>query len=732
MRCTAPEEFQFFVINTPAKWREGLSESVFINREGHLSLTPMLNVDALGQIGYATGLAVDSKGDLFVIDAENCHIWRFSIESQILERLGCFEGCVGNEAKFACSDDRRNWQARSLFGCGSETGEFRFKEMEIASGGLAFSRETLWVADAFNHRVQAFFLPQFQIRMVLGKQGNCGPLSGDGQGEFNHPKDIVIDSKGNLYVLDYGNKRIQKFNRFGRLLKLFGAVGDHALKKPESIAIDREDSIYVIDSTEATVEKFDSTGAWQSTLVRFHDISPETQPTAVAVDDNGIIYVGERGEGSDLRIHQFDQNKNYLGHFGEYSGACFKIVVDRNGRIYASCGAEGEVILFAGDGHFEKKGAYYSKVFDSTIEACQWHRLALDIQAAEKSAIALLFRASDESFARDAKEEKLKWRPLFNTPSNSGAASDALFPKAPGRYVQLKFQFSGDGFHSHTVREAQIYFQRISYLRYLPSTYQEDEEGRDFLEHFLSIFESLSFDVEQEIGGVAKYFDPQAVKGEFLDWLGTWIAVLRDNNWPEGKRRELLKRAFRLYGLRGTMQGLQELIELFTEGETVIIEHHRLRTPMVLSVNSTLGASAVVGQGFKKRLVLEESSRIGDFALIESDEPPEKPFEASAFDFTILADTSRLKSDAQMQALRRLIEEEKPAHTRCVLRASGNVMQLGLHALLGIDTKLSRGFEPARLGLTSQIGKGTFLGTKFRRRGVIGLRSAIAVDAVLH
>jgi phage tail-like protein len=291
---------------------------------------------------------------------------------------------------------------------------------------------------------------------------------------------------------------------------------------------------------------------------------------------------------------------------------------------------------------------------------------------------------------------------------------------------------SGDGFHTHAVRQAQIYFERISYLRYLPSTYQEDEEARDFLERFLSIFESVSFEIEQEIAGIAKYFDPQAVKGEFLDWLGSWIAILRDNNWPEGKRREFLKQAFRLYGLRGTVRGLQEMIELFTEGETAIIEHHRLQTPMVLSVNSTLGGSAVVGRSFKKRLVLEESSRIGEFALLESDEPPETPFEAGAFDFTILADTSRLKKEAQVHALRRLIEEEKPAHTRCVLRASGNVMQLGLHSLLGVDTKISRGFEPGRLGLTSQIGKGTFLGTKFRRRGVIGVRSVIAVDAVLH
>lgn len=746
MRCTVPEDVQYFTINTPNKWHEGLGESVFVNAEGYLSLTPMLNLGMFGENGYATGLAVNSQGELFIIDAENCNIWVITPESQTPRRLQCAETSDIKGRRFAYSHDlRHGGQIKGLFGCGNQVGEFRFKKRRIASGGLAFSRDTLYVADTFNHRVQAFYLPaaylpQFQIRLLLGRQGNCGPVKGDGKGEFKHPTDLVTDSRGNLYVLDYGNKRIQKFNKLGQFLQFFGNVGEHALKNPVSLAIDKDDFIYVVDSPPAcvvdssssTVKKFNRKGEWQSTPVEFRKTPQPMHPSAVAIDKNGIMYVGEKGTGSDLSIHQFDQNGNYLGHFGKYSCGCFKLVIDRAGRLYASCGSNGELILLAGDGHFEKQGTYYSKVFDSTIEDCQWHRLALDIKPADKSTIVSMFRASDKEFAGNEKENILAWQPLFDTPHNSGAVRDALFTNAAGRYLQLKFLFSGDGFHTHKVKQAQIYFQRLSYLRYLPATYQEDKEGREFLERFLAIFESISFEIEQEIAGVAKYFDPQVVNAEFLNWLGTWIAVLRDNNWPEEKRRELLKRAFRLYKTRGTTRGLQDMVELFTESKTLIVEHYRFQTPMVLSANSTLGNSTVVGKSFTKRLVLEESSRIGEFALIESDEPAGKPFEAGAFDFTFLVDTSKLKTDAQMQALHRLVEEEKPAHTQCFLRTGGNVMQLGLHALLEIDTKLSNGSEPARLGITSQIGKGTFLGTKFRRRGVIGVRSAITIDAVLH
>jgi DNA-binding beta-propeller fold protein YncE len=60
------------------------------------------------------------------------------------------------------------------------------------------------VVDFDNHRVQAFaaagkFLLQF------GGQGSAN-------GQFNHPTDVAIDAqKGILYVSDWGNHRIQKF-----------------------------------------------------------------------------------------------------------------------------------------------------------------------------------------------------------------------------------------------------------------------------------------------------------------------------------------------------------------------------------------------------------------------------------------------------------------------------------------------------------------------------------------
>jgi len=719
------EEFKYFAVNTRTKWREGFGDAVIIDERGQLTLAPRQDLTPFDEVEHATGIAVSRRGDLFVIDAKSCRIHRYTLRDEKWTPVLCFGGCGSAYGRFAFSSGAGNF-----------------------SGGLAFGKSTLYVADTYNHRLQAFYLPGWQIKFVLGKEHHCAPVSGAEPGAFNAPKDLAVDSKGNLYVLDYGNNRIQKFNRFGGFVWQIAAADKVPRQKFISLAIDAENFLYVVDADKATVEKFDANGQWLATVIKFKelprpippigmanpkDFSWPIQPAAIAVDHNRIISIGESGSGDKLSIHQFDLTGRYLGRLGRYPDSCFKLVADDRGRLYGSCGAEGRVFFFGSERQFEREGAYYSKRFDSTITGCQWHRLALEVQPAEKTTLEVFFHASDTIVERVEIEKQEAWRHLLSAPFNAVQVRDALFRQATGRYLQLKLQFFGEGFQTLTVKEAQIFFQRLSYLRYLPATYQEDEKGKDFLERFLSIFETMSFEVEQQINQIARYFDPQVVDGEFLQWLGSWLALTRDENWPERKRKKLLAKAFQLYKARGTARGLKEMINLLTDGRVAIIEHYRLRRPMVLGANATVGATTVVGKRFPPWLILEESSGIGEFKLNETADPPEKPFEAGAFDFTILADTSRLEDENELRALRRLVDEEKPAHTRAFLRTSQNAaMQLGVHALLEVDTKLSRGFKPMRLGHNSRVGRESFVGARYRRKGRLGMRSKIGVDTILN
>lgn len=768
------KEFKYFVVNTLAKWREGFGSSIRIHPRGYISLAPMQSVPALKGVDIPTGFASDACGDLYVIDAKTCAIYRYRRNGQTFERIHC----IGE--------------------CGSSPGQFLFTNPGRVQylGWLAMDQSTLYVADSINHRVQAFYRQTFQIRYILGERepGNS-PSRGGKPGEFYVPKDLVVDRGGNLYVLDYGNKRIQKFDKYGRFVRF---IGQDQLEVPENLAMDQEGVLYVLDFRKKGIFKFDRQGTFIPPVIDFeeiplYNISEETlekltseippaflhllrdiknhpvrgkrgflqllketigeeptaqygtlilkyasdpgetfRPSGLAVDGDKFIYVGERGPGENQGIHILDQAGNYLGNFGNYSGGCYQLLIDRRGNLYANCGSRKSIILMQGEGNFSANGVYYMNPFDSTVPKSEWHRLNMEAEIAEKTRIDVFYHASETRIAPETLDEENAWSKVLSSPRNGLTPEDGLLLNARGRYLNVKIVLFGDGFHSPSVSQVKAYMPRLSYLRYLPATYQEDEIGKEFLERFLSLFESMSFDMEEQISGLAQYFDPKATPEEFLNWLGSWLAIAQDENWDEGKKRNLIERAYNLYKKRGTVSGLQETVKLYTGTDPLIIEHFKVKSPLVIGANSTVGLSAVVGKAFSKLLILEDTSVIGEFILNETKDPPEKPFREHAFDFTILVDTSNLSGENQKKALKRIINEEKPAHTRCFICTSNGDMRLGDRLFLGIDTGISGGFQAMKLGMESIIGKQTFLGSKYPLKGAICTRSKIAIDTILH
>jgi tripartite motif-containing protein 71 len=48
---------------------------------------------------------------------------------------------------------------------------------------------------------------------------------GTGDGQFNYPYGVALDSSGNVYVADSGNNRVQKFNSDGTFISKWGSKG---------------------------------------------------------------------------------------------------------------------------------------------------------------------------------------------------------------------------------------------------------------------------------------------------------------------------------------------------------------------------------------------------------------------------------------------------------------------------------------------------------------------------
>ena len=89
---------------------------------------------------------------------------------------------------------------------------------------------------------------------------------------FNSPLDVVLDAPGNIYVLDAGNQRVQKFSPDGRYLATIGRKGQGPgeFMYPRSLDVDSLGRLYVLDNDQKRVEVFTTNG-------RFVEIIPTTK-----------------------------------------------------------------------------------------------------------------------------------------------------------------------------------------------------------------------------------------------------------------------------------------------------------------------------------------------------------------------------------------------------------------------------------------------------------------------
>jgi hypothetical protein len=131
--------------------------------------------------------------------------------------------------------------------------------------------------------------------------------TGSGNGQFNLapadlglPGGIAFDSMDNVYIIDRGNSRIQKFDKNGNYLLQWGTygTGDNQFMWPAAISIDRNDNVYVSDGpwercypNLPRVLKFTSQGVFLMKYERTYTPNPLYLPGGIDFDEAGFIYL---------------------------------------------------------------------------------------------------------------------------------------------------------------------------------------------------------------------------------------------------------------------------------------------------------------------------------------------------------------------------------------------------------------------------------------------------------
>ena len=148
---------------------------------------------------------------------------------------------------------------------------------------------------------------------VLG-WGGYGTIDG---GQFFQLESISVDNEGNIYAIDSGNARVQKFTSDGQFLNTWGISGlnNGEFKKPTGIAT-HENNVYVVDSELARIQVFDSTGKFLQSWGKFGSDQGElSYPRGIAISNDGVVYVADT---ENHRIQQFTTDGEFLSSFGIY------------------------------------------------------------------------------------------------------------------------------------------------------------------------------------------------------------------------------------------------------------------------------------------------------------------------------------------------------------------------------------------------------------------------------
>lgn len=528
--------------------------------------------------------------------------------------------------------------------------------------GVAVSRDgDLVVADTGHGRVIIYTWPGLAVRHIIDL--------GDGE-----PWDLDYDANGHLYVADAAGGRVHRFDRLWRPdVDYLGGAG--TLQRPKHLAFDSTDQLFVLDESLRQVIALDAQGRPLSdTDLKLYR---RTFPPPLRLDGEGLwLPQDERPNCPALLLKGLE--------------------VDRGGRLKG----RGLMLLARPVGvTYPPLGRYVSEELDSGIHDCAWHRLVLDVDLPEATGLTLRTFTAPAPLepSRIASLPDNRWSPALTL--GPGDWTEVLIQSPPGQYLWLNVELSSNGQATPLIRAMTLYAPRQSSLGYLPPVFHEDAVSADFLDRFLSYFDTVFDEIESQIERFTGYLDPDGVPaGDFLAWLGSWFDIEFLAEWSDRTRREFVRRAISLYKQRGTVAGLQAILRLHTGLEPpqpFILEHFRLHH-------------------YHERYELDEPGLV-DSKLYMAGRPLMPGDGEFAHRFTVLLPNQAAPNGEALDTLQRLIEAQKPAHTRYEIRVVAPGLRIGCQSTVGVDTLIGH-YPAAPLG-DAKLGQGSQLASSRPRLG---------------
>lgn len=237
---------------------------------------------------------------------------------------------------------------------------------------------------------------------------------------------------------------------------------------------------------------------------------------------------------------------------------------------------------------------FFSRTLDTKESGTIWHRMKLTVQKNQGN-FTFLFYASDDleivvdqkqwmisdliissEFTDDRKKQLLEpylKKQIWNQ-------DDILLHDVQGRYLWFCLEMQ----KSH-LEELCFYFPKETWMQYLPQVYQTGMDSQCFSERFLSIFQSVYDDFDQQIEQSHYELEPLTTNKEMLYFLAEILNIEQVPSWEEDKLRLLLSKAHQLFQKRGTKKGLEEILMLYMGEEPHILEDTQTPNQITVLIN---------------------------------------------------------------------------------------------------------------------------------------------------
>ncbi|GAB5570443.1 tripartite motif-containing protein 2 isoform X3 [Prionailurus iriomotensis] len=235
-----------------------------------------------GQLQRPTGVAVHPSGDIIIADYDNKWVSIFSSDGKFKTKIGSGKlmgpkgVSVDRNGHIIVVDNKAccvfifqpNGKIVTRFGSRGN-GDRQFAGPHFAAVN---SNNEIIVTDFHNHSVKVhikfYKYPEenkeqisvtktiredFQVEVVFEVFNQEGEFmlkfgsNGEGNGQFNAPTGVAVDSNGNIIVADWGNSRIQVFDGSGSFLSYINTSAD-PLYGPQGLALTSDGHVVVADS----------------------------------------------------------------------------------------------------------------------------------------------------------------------------------------------------------------------------------------------------------------------------------------------------------------------------------------------------------------------------------------------------------------------------------------------------------------------------------------------------